>query len=64
MSAPPQDPGCRALDVLKPLQTPAEEYNEECTLLIQSGGDKGVDQLFSIREGESGAEFGNDTEVK
>lgn len=37
-----QDPGCRALDVLKPLQAHAGDPDEKCVTVVQSGGDKGM----------------------
>ncbi|XP_035536720.1 sialoadhesin [Morone saxatilis] len=43
-----QDPSCRVLDVLKPLQTLARNPNEKCVTVVQSGGDKGMNQLFGI----------------
>ena len=43
-----QNPSCRVLDVLKPLQTLARDPNEKCIAVVQSGGDKGMYQFFSI----------------
>ena len=43
-----QDPSCRVLDVLEPLQALARDPDEKCITIVQSGGDKGMDELFSI----------------
>lgn len=51
------DAGCRVLDVLEPLQALARNPDEKCVTVVQSGGDEGMEQLFSIL-GENGAEFG------
>ena len=56
---PHQDPSCAVLDVLELLKALAWGPDEECVAVIQPGGDKGVDQFFSIRQSEGGAEFGN-----
>lgn len=61
---PHQDPGSTVLNVLQSLQTPARDPDEECITVVQPGGDKGMDQLLSIREGEGGTEFGDVPEVK
>ncbi|XP_038160711.1 GDNF family receptor alpha-2-like, partial [Cyprinodon tularosa] len=57
------DPSCRVLNVLKPLQTLFRDPNEKCVAIVQSGGDKGMDQLLGVWEGENGTEFGDVTEV-
>lgn len=54
-----QDPSSGVLNVLELLQVAARDPDEECVAIVQSGGDKGMDQLLGIREGESGAEFGD-----
>lgn len=38
-----QDPSCRVLNVLQPLQALARDPNEKCIAVVQSGGDKGMD---------------------
>ena len=43
-----QDPRCRVLNVLEPLQALARDPDEKCITVVQSGGDKGMDQLFGI----------------
>ena len=35
-----QDPSCRVLDVLEPLQAPTGDPDEKCITIVQSGGDK------------------------
>ena len=55
---PHQDPSSAVLYVLELLKALARGPDEECIAVIQPGGDKGVDQLFSIRQSEGGAEFG------
>ncbi|KAK2899314.1 hypothetical protein Q8A73_012443 [Channa argus] len=46
--------GCRG----ELLKAPAGDFNEKCIVVVQPGGDKGLDQPFSVAEGEGGAEFG------
>lgn len=58
-----QDPSGRVLDVLKPLQTLSRDPNEKCITVVQSGGDKGMNQFFGIWEGKNGMEFGDVMEV-
>ena len=41
-------PSCRVLDVVEPLQALAGDPDEKCITIVQSGGDKGMDELFSI----------------
>jgi len=41
----------------------AGDPNENCTAVIQSGGDKEGDELLRIGQGKSGSEFGNVFEV-
>ena len=43
-----QDPSCRVLDVLEPLQALTRDPDENCITIVQSGGDKGMDELFCI----------------
>ena len=43
-----QDPSCRVLDVLEPLQALTRDPDEKCITIVQSGEDKGMDELFSI----------------
>ena len=43
-----QDPSCRVLDVLEPLQALARDPDEKCVPVVQSGGDKGMDQFFGV----------------
>ena len=61
---PHQDPSCAVLYVLELLKALARGPDEECVAVIQPGGNKGVDQLFSIRQSEGGAEFGYISEVE
>lgn len=61
---PLQDEGNTVLEVLKLLQAPPWDPDEESITLIQPGDDKGLDQLFSITEGKGGAKFGNVLEMK
>ena len=49
--------------MLQSLQALARGTNEQCIAVVQSGGDKGVDQLFSIWESESRAGSGIVTQV-
>ena len=50
-----QDPSCRVLYVLKPLQALARDPDEECVTVVQSGGDKGMNLFFrSLRGREWG----------
>ena len=44
-----QDPSSAVLYVLEPLEALARGPDEKCIAVIQPRGDKGVDQLFSIR---------------
>ena len=53
-SHPHQDPGSAVLDVLEPLKALARDPDEKSIAIVQPGGDKGVDQLFSIRKSEGG----------
>ena len=64
LSHPHQDPSSAVLNVLEPLEALARDPDEECITIIQPGGDKGVDELLGIWQGECGAEFGNVTEMK
>ena len=59
-----QDPSSAVLYVLELLKALARGPDEKCIAVIQPGGDKGVDQLFSIRQGEGRAEFGYVSEVE
>ena len=59
-----QDPRSAVLDVLQPLDVFAGDPNEKCVTVVQPGGDKGVDKLFSIVKSESGMEFGNVPQVE
>ena len=43
-----QDPSYRVLDVLEPLQALTRDPDEKCITIVQSGGDKSMDELFSI----------------
>ena len=58
-----QDPSSAVLDVLQLLDVLARNPNEKCVTVVQPGGDKGVDKLFSIWQAECGAEFSNMSEV-
>ena len=60
---PHQDPSSAVLNVLELLDAFVEDPDEECIAVVQPGGDKGVDQLFGIRQSECGAEFGDVPEV-
>ncbi len=60
---PHQDPGSAVLDVLQSLNASARDPDEECIAVVQPGGDKGVDKLLCIFQGESRAEFGDVSEV-
>ena len=60
---PHQDPGSAVLNVLQLLNALARNPDEECVAVVQPGGDKGMNQFFSIRQRECGAEFGNVPEV-
>ena len=57
-SPPHQDPSCAVLDIWELLEALARGPDEECITVVQPGGDKGVDQLFSVGQSEGGAEFG------
>lgn len=43
-----QGPCCTILNILQSLQAFLRDPDEKCVAVIQSGGDKGVDQFFSI----------------
>ena len=57
------DPSGTVLYVLELLKAPAMSPDEESVAVIESWGDEGMDQLFSIWQGECGTEFGNVPEV-
>ena len=59
-----QEPSSAVLDVLELLKALARNPDEKCVAVIQPGGDKGVDQLFSIGQSEGGAEFGYVSEME
>ena len=60
---PHQDPSSAVLNVLELLDAFVRDPDEECIAVVQPGGDKGVDQLFGVRQSECGAEFGDVPEV-
>ena len=43
-----QDPRSAVLNILQSLKTRIRDPDEKCITIVQSGGDKGVDQLFGI----------------
>ena len=45
------------------MEASAGDPDEKCVVVVQSGGDKGVDKLLSLRESESGTEFYSVSEV-
>lgn len=45
--------------VLEPLKALTRDPNEKCIAVTEPGGDKGIDGLFCILEGEKGTELGN-----
>jgi hypothetical protein len=59
---PHQDPGSAVLYVLELLDALARDP-DECIAVIQPGGDKGVDELLRICQGECRPGFGNVFEV-
>ena len=60
---PHQDPGSGVLDVLESLDAFARDPDEECVTVVQPGGDKGVDELLCICQGECWTEFSDVPEV-
>ena len=54
---PHQDPGSAVLNVLQSLHALARDPDEECITIFQPGGDKGVDKLLCICQGERLAMF-------
>ena len=50
---PHQDPSSAVLDVLELLDAFVRDP-DECIAVVQPGGDKGVDQLFGVRQCECG----------
>lgn len=58
-----RDPSSAVLEVLKPLDAFTRDPDEECITVVRPGGDKGVDELFSICQVESWMEFCNIPEV-
>ena len=58
-----QDPGSAVLDVLQSLDVLARDPDEECITVVPSRGDKGVDKLLCIFQGECWTEFGDVPEV-
>lgn len=60
---PHQDPGSGVLDVLESLDALARNPDEESITVVQPGGDKGVDELLCICQGECWTEFSNVPEV-
>ena len=60
---PHQDPGSTVLHVLQSLDALARDPDEECITVVQSGGDKGVDELLCICQGECWTEFGDVPEL-
>ena len=54
LAHPHQDPGSTVLNVLEPLDALARDPNEECIAVVQPGGDKGMDELLCISQGEYG----------
>ena len=56
---PYQYPGSAVLNVLQSLHALARDPDEECITIVQPGGDKGVDKLLSICQGECWTEFGD-----
>lgn len=60
---PHQNSGSTVLDVLQFLNVSARYSDEERIAIIQSGGDKGVDELLCILQGQGRAEFGDVSEV-
>ncbi|KAK3506756.1 hypothetical protein QTP70_023753, partial [Hemibagrus guttatus] len=59
-----KDPGSTVLNVLELLKTPTRDPNEKCITIVKPGGDKGVDQPFSITEGKGLAKFGYVSDMK
>lgn len=46
------------------MEAPARDPDEECIAVVRPGREKGMDHLFSITEGEGGAEFGYVSEME
>ncbi|KAL7891791.1 hypothetical protein AOLI_G00012670 [Acnodon oligacanthus] len=60
VTPPPLTPVETAMD---PLKTLARNPNEKCIAVVESGGNEGMNQFFSIRYSQCGAKFGNVSEV-
>lgn len=60
MFTPPhQEAGSTILYILEPLKPLARDPNEKGIAVTEPGGDKGIDRLFCILEGEKGTGLGN-----
>ena len=46
LAHPHQDPGSTVLDVLQFLETFARNPDEECIVIVQPGGDEGMDKFI------------------
>ena len=47
-----QDLSSTVLHILEPLDALARSSKQKCIAVIQPGGDKGVDKLLGVRNGE------------
>ena len=59
-----QDPSSAVLNDLELLEALARDPDEKCITVVKPLGDKGVDEFFSVWQGECGTESGNVSKVK